>query len=380
MRFTMFYFKKSCSKKLTTLALSTLAICGTTAFAQLDVKTTQSGTKNTFDPTLLTTDDSDTTSQIDTKKTSSDTATIKSLEKSGKRYTKVDLSEYAKTVNESTWSPNMKVNSAMTVKIQALLDQHHASVGAIDGGWGNNSKNALANFQRMKNLPATGKMNQETWDALSVGADDVLVSYTITKDDITKFGKLPSSVEARSKLSDLGYESIQEKLAERFHMRIDYLTKINPNKKFVAGESITVVNTKDAFEGGFDKIIANTATNTVTAYQGDTLMASYPATIGNSKKPVEKGVYSLNSKVKMPHYRATVTKGDSKQTFILPPGANSPVGVVWMSLDKAGYGIHGVSNPEIIGQPAPIGSIGLSNWDVLELYANVQEGVTVDIK
>jgi erfK/ybiS/ycfS/ynhG len=51
-----------------------------------------------------------------------------------------------------------------------------------------------------------------------------------------------------------------------------------------------------------------------------------------------------------------------------------------MSLDKAGYGIHGVSNPEILGQPTPIGSIGLSNWDVLELYANVQEGVTVEIK
>ena len=146
----MFYFKKSCSKKLTTLALSMLAICGTTAFAQLDVQVSQSGAKNTFDPTLLTTDDSDTASQIDTKKTSSDTATIKSLEKSGKRYTKVDLSEYAKTVNESTWSPNMKVNSAMTVKIQALLDQHHASVGAIDGGWGNNSKYALANFQRTR--------------------------------------------------------------------------------------------------------------------------------------------------------------------------------------------------------------------------------------
>lgn len=371
----MFY-----AKKLTTLTLSIFAICGMTAFAQIDVQATKSGTKNAFDPTLLTTDDSDSINQINAKKANDDTTVINNPNKSSKSYTKVNLSEYAKTVNESTWSPNMNVNSAMTVKIQVLLDQNHASVGAIDGGWGNHSKNALANFQRMKNLPTTGKMNQETWDALSMGADDVLVSYTITEDDMGKFSSLPNSVVARSKLSSLGYESIQEKLAERFHMRIDYLTKINPNKKFMAGESITVVNTKDAFEDGFDKIIANTTTNTVTAYQGGMLMASYPATIGSSKKPAEQGTYTLNSKVKMPHYRATVTKDDTKQTFILPPGANSPVGVVWMSLDKAGYGIHGVSNPEILGQPTPIGSIGLSNWDVLELYANVQEGVTVEIK
>lgn len=360
--------------------LTVCTMCAMTAALTTSVAFANTSTKNPFDPTILTADDSDTASQIDTNKVSSDTSTIKSLEKSGKRYTKVDSSDYAKTVNEATWSPDMKVNSAMTVKMQVLLDQHHASVGAIDGGWGVNSKNALANFQRMNNLPATGKMNQETWDLLSLGADDVLVSYTITKDDITKFGKLPTSVEARAKLSDLGYETIQEKLAERFHMRIDYLTKINPNKKFVAGESITVVNTRDAFEGNIDKVIANSATNTVTAYQGDKLVVSYPATIGNTKKSVEKGTYRLNSKVKMPHYKATVTKNDAKQTFILPPGANSPVGVVWMSLDKAGYGIHGVSNPEIIGQPAPVGSIGLSNWDVLELYANMDEGTVVEVK
>lgn len=361
--------------------LLTMSVIGITLLSTTTLPTfAQTTKKNPFDPTVLTADDSDTASQIDNKKTSSDTTTIKSLEKSGKRYTKVDLSSYAKAVNESTWTPDMKVNSAMTVKIQALLDQHHASVGAIDGGWGANSKNALANFQRMHNLPATGKMNQETWDILSANSEDILVSYTITKDDITKFSKLPDSIEARAKLKDLGYETIQEKLAERFHMRIDYLTKINPNKKFVAGESITVINTGSSFEGEFDKIIANKSTNTVTAYQGDTLVASYPANIGNTKKPANTGTYSLNSKVKMPHYKATVNKGNNKETFILPPGANSPVGVVWMSLDKAGYGIHGVSNPEIIGQPTTIGSIGLSNWDVLELYANTSEGITVEIK
>lgn len=358
------------TKTLSTLTLSLMATFALNAHAQTDKK-------SQFDPTVLTADDSD--SAVSTKK-SSDTATIKSLEQSGRRYTRVDLSEYAKTVNEAVWSPDMKVNSAMTVKIQVLLDQNHASVGAIDGGWGMHSKNALANFQRMKNLPATGKMNQETWELLSANSDDILVSYTITKEDITKFTKLPESVDARAKLKDLGYESIQEKLAERFHMRIDYLTKINPNKKFVAGETITVINAGEPFEGEFDKVVADKTTNTVTAYQGDRLLASYPATIGNTKKSVDVGTYTIKSKVKMPHYRASVEKNGKKESFILPPGANSPVGVAWISLDKAGYGIHGVSNPEIIGKATATGSIGLSNWDALELFTNLSENAVIEVK
>src|SRR5699024_10582320 len=92
---------------------------------------------------------------------------IKSIEDvDGKKYTTLNLSNYAKQVNGATWTPNMKVNSAMTIKMQALLDWNHASPGAIDGGWGMNSKKALINFQTMKGLPATGKMDQKTWDAL----------------------------------------------------------------------------------------------------------------------------------------------------------------------------------------------------------------------
>ncbi|MER1973046.1 MAG: murein L,D-transpeptidase, partial [Psychrobacter alimentarius] len=41
----------------------------------------------------------------------SDDPTIKNIEdKDGKRYTTLNLSNYAKQVNEATWSPNMKVN------------------------------------------------------------------------------------------------------------------------------------------------------------------------------------------------------------------------------------------------------------------------------
>lgn len=62
----------------------------------------------------------------------SDDPTIKNIEdKDGKKHTTLNLSNYAKQVNGAVWSPNMKVNSAMTIKMQALLDWNHASPGPI---------------------------------------------------------------------------------------------------------------------------------------------------------------------------------------------------------------------------------------------------------
>lgn len=179
----------------------------------------------------------------------SDDATIKNIEdKDGKRYTTLNLSNYAKQVNEAVWSPNMKVNSAMTIKMQALLDWNHASPGPIDGGWGMNSKKALINFQTMKGLPATGKMDQKTWDALIKNipaSKPVLVTYTITADDVnTKFANTPATSEAKSKMKGLYYQDIKEMLGERFHMDVRYLDKLNKNKTYQAGETITVLNTR----------------------------------------------------------------------------------------------------------------------------------------
>lgn len=315
-----------------------------------------------------------------------DTSAISSIEtKDSKRYTTLNLSSYAKQVNEATWSPNMKVNSAMTVKLQVLLDWNHSSPGPIDGGWGMNSKKALINFQKIQGLPATGKMDLATWTALTanIATDQpALVSYTITKDDVnTKFASLPAGAEARSKLKGLYYENIIEMFGERFHMDVAYLKKLNPNKKFVAGETITVINTGKPFEGRVTRVVADRNDKVLYAYNGNQLVATYPTTIGGSATSTPSGKYKIINKIKMPHYKATVNKdSDNPKSYILPPGPNSPVGVVWMGLSKPSYGIHGSPVPEGISRQSSLGCIRLTNWDVLELYANIDNNATVEIK
>ncbi|GAF58458.1 LOW QUALITY PROTEIN: protein ErfK/SrfK [Psychrobacter sp. JCM 18902] len=310
---------------------------------------------------------------------------IKSIEDvNGKKHTTLNLSNYAKQVNGATWTPNMKVNSAMTIKMQALLDWNHASPGASDGGWGMNSKKALINFQTMKGLPATGKMDQKTWDALNKNIPankPVLVTYTITEDDIkTNFASTPAGSEAKSKMKGLYYQDIKEMFGERFHMDVRYLDKLNKNKQYKAGETITVLNTRAPLKQRINRVVANKADKTLYAYNGDKLVATYPTTIGSDATPSPQGSFKIINKVKMPWYKATVGKGADKQIHMLPPGPNSPVGVVWMGLSKPSYGIHGSPKPEGISRQASAGCVRLTNWDVLEVYANIENGATVELK
>ena len=310
---------------------------------------------------------------------------IKNIENiDGKKHTTLNLSNYAKQVNGATWTPSMKVNSAMTIKMQALLDWNYASPGAIDGGWGMNSKKALINFQTMKGLPATGKMDQKTWDALNKNIPankPVLVTYTITEDDVnTNFATMPSGSEAKSKMKGLYYQDIKEMFGERFHMDVRYLDKLNKNKQYKAGETITVLNTRAPLKQRINRIIANKADKTLYAYNNDKLVATYPTTIGSDATPSPQGTFKIINKVKMPWYKATVGEGANKKVHMLPPGPNSPVGVVWMGLSKPSYGIHGSPKPEGISRQASAGCVRLTNWDVLEVYANIENGATVELK
>jgi lipoprotein-anchoring transpeptidase ErfK/SrfK len=58
----------------------------------------------------------------------------------------------------------------------------------------------------------------------------------------------------------------------------------------------------------------------------------------------------------------------------LPPGPNSPVGVVWIDLSKEHYGIHGTPEPANVGKTQSHGCIRLTNWDAAELASLVAEG------
>lgn len=299
-------------------------------------------------------------------------------------FSNLNLSEYAQLVNSADWKPGQNVNSATTLKLQALLDWNHASPGPIDGGWGMNAKKALKNFQAMHGLPQDGRMSEQIWQLLNekIPANQpVLVGYTLTEEDVKgPYQPTPSGSEAKSKMKGLYYQDIQEMLAERFHMDIRYLKKLNADKKFTVGETITVFNPGAPLNEKITHLVAKKADNILYAYNGDKLIATYPTTVGSSDTPSPTGSLTIVNRVKNPWYRASSGEGKDKQVFMLPPGPNGPVGVVWMGLSKPSYGIHGSPVPEGISRQASHGCVRLTNWDVLEVYANVETGTKVDLQ
>ncbi|PYK68724.1 MAG: murein L,D-transpeptidase, partial [Verrucomicrobia bacterium] len=69
----------------------------------------------------------------------------------------------------------------------------------------------------------------------------------------------------------------------------------------------------------------------------------------------------------------------SGKFYILRPGPNNPVGVIWIALNKRGIGIHGTDEPDTIGKETSHGCIRLANWDIVRLAARVKAGVPVSV-
>ncbi len=62
------------------------------------------------------------------------------------------------------------------------------------------------------------------------------------------------------------------------------------------------------------------------------------------------------------------------------PNPGGPFGVMWLSLSKIHYGIHGTNDPSSIGKAVSLGCIRMYNEDVLELSSIVPNGTKVTIR
>ena len=297
------------------------------------------------------------------------------------KYTTEDLSTTAKKVNEANWTEGASIDRNTGTKLQALLNWHHNGVGAVDGYWGKNTRKAMQAFQNANGLTVTDTLNNETWQALikneKLTVQPVLVSYQLTDADVNvKTTSIPADSVAKSKLEGMYYESLTEALAEKFHISEKYLTSLNPNISFTAGETITVYNPGNPNTKPVSRVVADKETETLYAYdENNSLVASYPTTVGSTATPSPTGTHTVTVKVHEPNY--TYTSDDGRKS-IIPPGPNNPVGSVWIGLSKPSYGIHGSPDPSRISRQASAGCVRLTNWDALSLLGVIKNGATVE--
>ena len=108
------------------------------------------------------------------------------------------------------------------LKVQVMVDRAGFSPGVIDGRMGANTKKALAVFREQ------GKEEK---------AVEPLTRYRITAEDAAgPFVTVPSDMMEKASLPYLGYTSLLEEIAERFHTTPPFLRQLNPDTGFVEGE------------------------------------------------------------------------------------------------------------------------------------------------
>jgi lipoprotein-anchoring transpeptidase ErfK/SrfK len=290
------------------------------------------------------------------------------------------------------------------LQAQVALDRRGFAPGILDGRPGQSFTAALRGFQAANGLPVTGRYDDRTAQALSDGDARPATWLVRIPAGFAQgpFAPLPKDYAEQAKLPSLGYTSLSEKLAERFHTTPEALAALNKGRTFAAGAVIRVPAIANqpvaripgdgrgwgvtlatlgvaADQPRADHVVVDKSEGVLKVYgPQDKLIAQFPATMGSSHDPLPLGKWTIKGVSRNPpfHYNPALfwdaDATDKKAT--LPPGPNGPVGVVWIDLSKPHYGIHGTPEPQTIGRSESHGCIRLSNWDAARLAQMVSSG------
>jgi lipoprotein-anchoring transpeptidase ErfK/SrfK len=277
--------------------------------------------------------------------------------------------------------------------VQILLDRAGMSPGEIDGQWGKNTRKAVYWLQRRDGLAPTGRVDSITYRRileLAGRPDRYLHTVALTEEDVAgPFVSIPASVEAQAGLDCLCYASLSEKLGERFHSDPSLLAELNPGVSLddvAAGDSLRVPAVRENRALPADpvaRVVVSVAGHYLHLVDGTgRILAHFPTTVGSRYHPSPGGEYSVNSVTMEPwfHYQPALLGEGEGPNLRLPPGPNSPVGMVWIDLSKEHFGIHGTARPETIGYGTSHGCVRLTNWDAGHVAARVSRGTPVEFR
>ena len=157
------------------------------------------------------------------------------------------------------------------------------------------------------------------------------------------------------------------KIAKKFSTTQDLIMKANGLKNpaiVPLGRKIKVHNEKIS-------IAVVKSQNILTLKSGDRVLKTYHVATGvNNSTPA--GTFKIVNKIINPPW---YTAGG----VIPPDNPENILGSRWFGLSVQGYGIHGTTQPQTIGQQVTSGCVRMKNADVEELYEIVPEGTEVVI-
>ncbi|MEO6003730.1 MAG: L,D-transpeptidase [Opitutus sp.] len=277
------------------------------------------------------------------------------------------------------------------LELQIALAREGFSSGSIDGIRGAQTVAALRAFQQSNELRESGELDDATRERLVLKAP-ALTRLAFTVEDQAALQPLSPTWLGKSEQTALGYETVIELLAERTHASPALLRQLNPGvdwQRVSAGTLFivpsverTVAPVKAArlhIRLSDRSLVARAADGKVVAY--------FPVSIARMAEKRPEGELRVTVVIPDPNYTfAPDVFPESEEgrqigrKLVLPPGPNNPVGLAWIGLDRAGYGIHGTPLPESIGRTESHGCFRLANWDAQTLLKLAWVGMPVAVE
>ncbi|MFO7936056.1 MAG: L,D-transpeptidase [Kiritimatiellia bacterium] len=275
-----------------------------------------------------------------------------------------------------------------TLALQVQLDRLNISCNCVDGVWGPRTETALMTWQLLKGLETNGIPTGFILERLG-GSSNVLTQCTVTEADQAEIVAIPPTWEGKSRLKKMGFESIQEMMAERGHTSMRAVERLNPDLSWPDPPVGSVVVLPACEVGKLRRVAASVRISlgrreiTVFDYKGK-LIALFPCSIARNRSQRISGEIHVKNTAVNPNYlydpQLFNSGGPETAKLSIPPGPNNPVGMAWIGLSLKGYGMHGTPSPERIGEAASHGCFRLSNWNARKLIQLIEIGTPVMVE
>lgn len=308
---------------------------------------------------------------------------------------------FAQDTGPAKNDPSVPKDRDTILRIQIFLDKSLFGPGKLDGAIGEFTYKAVVNYNF-----AHGHSNLYDWTAVQAEAEKevpVIFAAFKVREDLFKFinKDLPEDPAEQAEFPYMAYRSLSELVAERFHTDETFLAKMNPAKNIdtmKAGDVIVVPNIRSfkiedvkpmqAFKE--DKalssniIVVDTTERMAAVYTSDEMMvAAFPITPGKPQF-IPVGSWKVQTMMTTPSFRYDkqfLEEGvRGEEAHQLPPGPNSPIGIIWCGLSKSGIGLHGTALPRTIGRTRSAGCVRFANWDAIRLPQLIRPGTRVIVR
>ncbi len=278
------------------------------------------------------------------------------------------------------------------MELQIALERAGFSPGLIDGKPGAKTVAALRQWS-----VTTGNIDPAATHGLTVEQlpgldipDGPTTRYIVRTDDLQSVTGPPlTDWNEKARLPRLGYFTLGDALAEKFHTKVDTLIALNPGvsiDNISAGTSIVVPNVSELppFPRPA-KLLVNLENKQIRLLdESGKTIGLINCSIAKDKEKRPSGSATVISSATNPNYTFDPAVWPDvhnvTRKLTINPGPRNPVGMAWVGLSLPGYGMHGTPRPADIGKTGSHGCFRLANWDAIRLAKAIRIGLTVEFE